>query len=188
MHSEEVSDELSPANEVRRLQLQLPRGMLPRGLRRMRPGLLQARPEVAPRQLLTIRPVRAHGRAWQNAAMSKANVLVLCTGNSCRSQMAEGWIRQLAPDRFEVHSAGTKPADRVHPLAVQVMAEIGIDIGEQHPKDVKQYLGRLPVRHLLIVCASADEECPRIFPGMMNRHFIPFDDPAALEGSPGELL
>jgi arsenate reductase len=121
-------------------------------------------------------------------AMSKPNILVLCTGNSCRSQMAEGWLRHLAGDRFEVHSAGTKPAQRVHPLAVQVMGEAGIDIGGQTPKDVKQFLGRLPVRHLIIVCASADQECPRIFPGMMQRHFLPFDDPAAMEGSPEEVL
>lgn len=119
---------------------------------------------------------------------AKPNILVLCTGNSCRSQMAEGWLRHLAGERFDVHSAGTRPADRVHPLAVQVMAEAGIDISGQSPKDVKPLLGRLSVRHLIIVCASADQECPRIFPGILHRHFLPFDDPAQLEGSPEEVL
>lgn len=120
--------------------------------------------------------------------MSKPNVLVLCTGNSCRSQMAEGWLRQLAGDRFDVYSAGITPAAQVHPLAVRVMAEAGVDIAHQRPKNVTQYLGRLPVRHLIIVCASADKECPRIFPGVKNRHFLPFDDPAALEGSEEQVL
>ena len=81
------------------------------------------------------------------------------------------------------YSAGTEPAERVHPLAVQVMAEKGIDISNQEPKNVGQYLGRLAVRHLIIVCSGANEKCPRIFPGMMNRQFWPFDDPAAFVGS-----
>jgi arsenate reductase (thioredoxin) len=120
--------------------------------------------------------------------MSKPSILVLCTGNSCRSQIAEGWIRHLAGDRFAVYSAGTLPAAAVHPLAVRVMAEVGIDIAHQRPKDVAQYLGRPHVRHLIIVCASADKECPRIFPGVLNRHFMPFDDPATLEGTEEEVL
>jgi arsenate reductase (thioredoxin) len=115
---------------------------------------------------------------------TKPSVLFLCTGNSCRSQMAEGFLREYGSDKFNAHSAGTEPAERVHPLAVQVMAEKGIDISKQEPKNVGEYLGRLPVRHLIIVCSGADEKCPRIFPGMMNRHFWPFDDPAAFVGSP----
>lgn len=115
---------------------------------------------------------------------TKPNVLFLCTGNSCRSQMAEGFLRELGGDRFNVYSAGTEPAAQIHPLALQVMVERGIDISAQEPKDVGRYLGRLPVRHLIIVCAGANERCPRIFPGMMNRHFWPFDDPAAFVGSP----
>ncbi|MDZ4657053.1 MAG: arsenate reductase ArsC [Bythopirellula sp.] len=114
---------------------------------------------------------------------SKPNVLFLCTGNSCRSQMAEGFLRQLSPDRFEAHSAGTNPATQVHPHAVEVMHEKGIDISAQHPKGVAEYLGRLPVRHLIIVCEGANESCPRIFPGIMDRHFWPFDDPATFVGS-----
>jgi len=114
---------------------------------------------------------------------ARPNVLILCTGNSCRSQMAAGFLRQLAGDRFDVFSAGTEPAERVHPLAVEVMAERGIDIGGKKPTDVGEYLGRLAVRHLIIVCQGANEKCPRIFPGMMNRMFWPFDDPAAFEGT-----
>jgi arsenate reductase (thioredoxin) len=120
--------------------------------------------------------------------MTKPNVLVLCTGNSCRSQMAEGWLRHLAGHRFDVHSAGTKPDVRVHPLAVRVMAEAGIDISAHRPKDIKEYLGRLLVQHLIIVCASASQECPRIFPGMQQRHFMPFDDPGQLTGCEEEQL
>jgi arsenate reductase len=119
---------------------------------------------------------------------AKPNVLFLCTGNSCRSQIAEGLLRQLGSDKFTAHSAGTEPAERIHPLAVQVMAEKGIDISHQKPKNVSQYLGRLPVRHLIIVCDGADEKCPRVFPGMMNRLFWPFDDPAAFEGTPAATL
>lgn len=114
----------------------------------------------------------------------KSNVLFLCTGNSCRSQMAEGLLRAHGGDAFEVHSAGTEPAESVHPLAIEVMAEKGMDIGSQRPKGVAEFLGRLPVRHLIIVCEGANESCPRIFPGMMNRHFWPFEDPAAFRGSP----
>jgi arsenate reductase len=118
----------------------------------------------------------------------KNKVLFLCTGNSCRSQMAEGFLRHSAGDRFEAHSAGTDPAQRVHPLAVQVMAELDIDISGQRPKGVKEFLGRMPIRYLIIVCDGADESCPRIFPGVLHRLFWPFEDPARLEGEPDEVL
>jgi len=118
----------------------------------------------------------------------KPNILVLCTGNSCRSQMAEGYIRHLASDRFRAHSAGTEPNERIHPLAVQVMAEGGIDLGSQQPKGLKSFLGRLPVWFLIIVCSGANESCPVTFPGVLHRLFWPFDDPAAFEGSPEETL
>jgi arsenate reductase len=120
--------------------------------------------------------------------MTKPNVLVLCTGNSCRSQMAEAYLRQLAGDRFNVFSAGTEPKDEVHPLAVEVMAKAGIDISRHHPRNVKEFLGRLPVRYLIIVCDGANESCPRTFPGLMERLFWPFDDPAKFEGTPDETL
>jgi arsenate reductase len=102
--------------------------------------------------------------------------------------MAEGFLREYGSDKFYAYSAGTEPAARVHPRAVQVMAEMGIDIGIQEPKNVAQFLGRLAVRHLIIVCSGANEKCPRIFPGMMNRMFWPFDDPAAFVGSPEATL
>jgi len=120
--------------------------------------------------------------------MTKPNVLVLCTGNSCRSQMAEGFLRQLAGDRFQVFSAGTEPKDEVHPLAVKVMTEAGIDIARQHPRNVKEFLGRLPVRYLIIVCDGANESCPRTFPGLVERLFWPFDDPAKFQGTPEATL
>jgi len=101
----------------------------------------------------------------------QGNVLFLCTGNSCRSQMAAGLLRELAGDRFDVYSAGTDPAERVHPLAIEVMAERDIDISGNEPTDVRKYLGRLPVRHLIIVCQGANESCPSTFPGALDRLF-----------------
>lgn len=118
----------------------------------------------------------------------KPSVLFLCTGNSCRSQMAEGFLRKYGGDRFDAYSAGTDPAERVHPLAVQVMAEKGIDISDQQPKNVDECLGRLSIRHLIIVCDGANEKCPRISPGTMNRMFWPFDDPATFVGTPADTF
>lgn len=118
----------------------------------------------------------------------KPNILVLCTGNSCRSQMAEGFLRHYAADRFNVHSAGTDPNDQVHPLAIEVMAESGIDISGQQPKGLMEFLGRMPVRYLIVVCSGADRNCPRIFPGLVERLYWPFDDPAKFQGSPAETL
>ena len=118
----------------------------------------------------------------------KPNILILCTGNSCRSQIAEGYLRHLAGDRFAVFSAGTDPKPAVHPLAIRVMAEDGVEIARQHPKDVSQFLGRMAVRYLIIVCNRANDTCPRIFPGMLNRLYWPFDDPVEFEGSEAEQL
>jgi len=97
--------------------------------------------------------------------------------------MAEGFFRQVVGDRFAVHSAGTEPKSEVHPLAVEVMKEAGIDISGQRPKDVKEFLGRLPRGYIIIVCDKANESCPRIFPGRWERLFWPFDDPAHFQGS-----
>lgn len=119
---------------------------------------------------------------------SKPLVLILCTGNSCRSQMAEGFLCTFQGDRFAVRSAGTKPAEAVHPLAVRVMAEAGVDIGDALPTRLREYLGRLPVRHLIIVCDQASESCPRIWPGAVSRHFLPFDDPAEAGGTEEQKL
>ena len=118
----------------------------------------------------------------------KQRVLVLCTGNSCRSQMAEGFLRELGGDRFDVHSAGTEPKDEVHPLAVQVMAESGIDISRQRPRALSEYLGRVAIDYLIIVCSGADQSCPRTFPILGHRLYWPFDDPAAIDGSPEAVI
>jgi arsenate reductase (thioredoxin) len=118
----------------------------------------------------------------------KPTVLVLCTGNSCRSQMAEAFVREYHGDRYDVHSAGTEPKEQVHPFAVRVMKEIGIDISHQHPKHLDEYLGKLPVHHVLIVCDHANASCPRIWPGTFTRTFMPFDDPADAKGAESEVL
>lgn len=112
-------------------------------------------------------------------------VLFLCTGNSCRSQMAEGLLRHLAEGRFDACSAGLAPRDHVHPLAVQVMAEIGIDISGQQPKSVKIYLGKATISCIITVCTRAEEACPHIWPGIAekNRLYWPFDDPAKALGT-----
>lgn len=118
----------------------------------------------------------------------KPMALVLCTGNSCRSQMAEAFLRQYHGDRFDVASAGTDPKPEVHPLAVKVMGEIGIDITGQKPKALSVFLGIAPIRHLLIVCDKAQGTCPRIWPGTYSRDYMPFDDPADAKGSEEEVL
>ncbi|MGF1634364.1 MAG: arsenate reductase ArsC [Phycisphaerae bacterium] len=120
--------------------------------------------------------------------MIKPMVLILCTGNSCRSQMAEGFLRHYQGDEFDAHSAGTDPAARVHPLAVQVMDEVGIDISAQRPKALKDYLGKQPVRHVLVVCDRAGETCPRIWPGTWSIRQMPFEDPAEATGTDEEVL
>lgn len=118
----------------------------------------------------------------------KPIILVLCTGNSARSQMAEGFLRKYKGEEFAAASAGTEPKPRVHPLAVRAMQEAGIDISDLRPKDLKEFLGKAPVRHVLIVCDNANQSCPRIWPGTFSRTFMPFDDPAAATGSEAEQL
>lgn len=108
----------------------------------------------------------------------KKRVLILCTGNSARSQMAEGLLRHEAGDRFEVASAGTKPS-RVRREAIAAMAEIGIDISGHRSKGVEEFLER-PPDLLITVCDSARETCP-VFPGAVERLHWPFDDPAGIE-------
>jgi arsenate reductase len=118
----------------------------------------------------------------------KPMILVLCTGNSARSQMAEGFLRTYKGERYSVASAGTDPKPEVHPLAVRVMKEVGIDIAGHRPKESRQFLGTAPVRHLLIVCDNADKSCPRVWPGAFTRTFMPFDDPAQFVGAEAEAL
>jgi len=110
----------------------------------------------------------------------KLRVLVLCTGNSARSQMAEGWLRRLGDGRVEAFSAGTHPAVAVNPLAVQVMGEVGIDLSEQRPKSVEDFLG-LPLDYVITVCDDAAKACP-IFPGPVQRIHWSFPDPAKVQG------
>lgn len=115
--------------------------------------------------------------------MSKASVLILCTGNSARSQMAEGLFRHEAGDRFEVYSAGTKPST-VRPEAIAVMHEIGIDISGQRSKSVEEFAGR-DLDYVITVCDNANESCP-VFPAKTRRMHWPFEDPAAVQGSEDE--
>ena len=118
----------------------------------------------------------------------KPIALILCTGNSARSQMAEALLRKHQGNKYEVHSAGTDPKDEVHPLAVQVMKEIGIDISRQRPKSLTTYFGHMPVKHLIIVCDRANQSCPRAWPGAYTRSYLPFEDPAHVEGKTEEKL
>ena len=116
----------------------------------------------------------------------KPTVLILCTGNSCRSHLAEGILRAAAGDVLDVRSAGSKPAGYVHPLAIRVMQEIGMDISAHHSKHMDEFL-RQPVETVITVCGNADQACP-IFPGQLNRHHWGFDDPAHATGTDEEKL
>jgi arsenate reductase len=116
---------------------------------------------------------------------TKPKVLFLCTGNSARSQMAEGFLRHFAGDQFGAVSAGTKPGT-LNPLAVKAMAELGIDISRQTSKNVTQFL-TIPIQYLVTVCDHARESCP-IFPGAVHMLHWSFEDPAAAEGTYEEKL
>jgi arsenate reductase (thioredoxin) len=116
----------------------------------------------------------------------KPTVLILCTGNSCRSHLAEGILRSVAHEILDVRSAGSNPAGYVHPLAVRVMAEIGVDLSSHRSKHMNEFLGQ-PVETVITVCGHADQACP-IFPGQVNRHHWPFDDPAHATGTEAERM
>ena len=116
----------------------------------------------------------------------KPTVLILCTGNSCRSHLAEGILRAAAGDLVDVESAGSKPAGYVHPLAVKAMAEIGIDISGHRSKHLDEFLSR-DVHSVITVCGNADQVCP-VFPGQMRRHHWGFDDPAHATGTEEEQM
>jgi arsenate reductase len=117
--------------------------------------------------------------------MVKKKVLILCTGNSARSQMAEGLLRHDAGERFEVASAGTKPG-HVRPEAIGVMKEIGLDISAHRSKSVDEFAGQ-SFDYVLTVCDNAKESCP-VYPGHTNRIHHSFEDPAAVQGSEEERL
>jgi len=118
--------------------------------------------------------------------MNRSRVLFLCTGNSARSQMAEGLLRDKAGDRFEAFSAGLEPT-AVHPMAVTAMAEIGVDISGQRSKSLTEYLGKEHFGYLITVCDHAAANCP-MFPGVANRLHWSLVDPAAAEGGDEERM
>lgn len=113
-------------------------------------------------------------------------ILILCTGNSCRSHLAEGILRQALGDAYTVASAGSKPAGYVHPLGIKAMAEIGIDISAHTSKHMDEFLNQ-NVETVITVCGNADQACP-MFPGQLNRHHWGFDDPAHATGSEEEIM
>lgn len=121
--------------------------------------------------------------------MTRRRILFLCTGNSCRSQMAEGWLRHLYGDRFEALSAGANPAGYVNEKAIAAMAEVGIDISQQTSKHINEFVppqGELP-DVIISVCSTADENCPT-FPGNVERWPWPFDDPYYATGSEEDVM
>ncbi|MGZ3778400.1 MAG: arsenate reductase ArsC [Mucilaginibacter sp.] len=113
------------------------------------------------------------------------NVLVLCTGNSCRSQLAEGYLRHFAGDKAQIYSAGIE-THGVNPKAVQVMAEDHIDISKHTSNNVDEYIS-IPFDYIITVCDNANENCP-YFPGKAKRFHHNFPDPAKAKGSPGEVM
>ena len=114
------------------------------------------------------------------------NILILCTGNSCRSQMAQGFLQSFSK-ALSVHSAGTEPAKEVHPLAVKTMAEAGIDISKNVPARVDDYLDR-EWDYVITVCDQANESCPRFTGKVKHRLHMGFEDPAKATGTPEEVL
>ena len=118
--------------------------------------------------------------------MNKPTILILCTGNSCRSHLAEGILQKALGDVYDVRSAGSKPAGYVHPLAIRVMKEIGIDISNHQSKHLNEFLQQ-PIETVITVCGNADQACP-IFPGQVNRYHWGFDDPAHATGTEEDKL
>lgn len=117
--------------------------------------------------------------------MSK-RILILCTGNSCRSQMAEGFLKSFDKN-LEVYSAGTKPSAQVHPKAIQVMMETGLDLSHNYPKNVDQFINQ-PFDYVITVCGHANENCPVFTGPVQHRLHIGFEDPAEAVGSEEEIL
>lgn len=115
----------------------------------------------------------------------KTAVLILCTGNSCRSQMAEGLLREAAGELLDVHSAGSNPIGRVHPRAIDVMKEIGIDIDGHRSKHLEEFLDA-GIDVVITVCDNANETCP-VFPGNVDRYHWSFADPVHATGTEEEI-
>ena len=117
--------------------------------------------------------------------MSK-KILILCTGNSCRSQMAEGFLKAFNPD-LEVYSAGTNPSGEVHPKAIAAMQEMNIDISGNHPKNVSEFLDQ-SFDYVITVCDGAKETCPYFSGDVIHRLHIGFEDPAEATGTDEEIM
>ena len=145
--------------------------------------LIGRRKFLAPAGAIAV--VALNARAQGNAGGRK-RILVLCTGNSARSQMTEGFLRSLDP-ALDVYSAGTNPAPRVNPFAVKAMKEIGIDIAGNKPKNVSQFLGQ-PFDIVVTVCDDADRNCPNFRGKVGKRVHIGFPDPAKATGSDEEKM
>jgi arsenate reductase len=116
----------------------------------------------------------------------KKRILILCTGNSCRSQMAEGFLKSFDKN-LEVYSAGTKPAEKVNPSAVKAMKEIGIDISKGISENVDKYLSQ-SFDYVITVCDNAKETCPVFMGNVKHRLHIGFDDPADAVGTEEEVM
>ena len=118
--------------------------------------------------------------------MKKPTILILCTGNSCRSHLAEGILQKALGKDYDIQSAGSKPAGFVHPLAVKAMQEIGIDISGHRSKHLEEFL-KQQVETVITVCGNADQVCPT-FPGQANRYHWGFDDPGHATGTEEEKM
>ena len=120
--------------------------------------------------------------------MTKSKVLFLCTGNSARSQLAEGILRALAGEHYEIFSAGTEPKGSILPEVQEAMREVGIDISGQWSKSVMEYMGKVNFGCVITVCADAEENCPAVFLNMGTHEHWPFDDPAKFVVEDGQRL
>ena len=118
--------------------------------------------------------------------MKKPTILILCTGNSCRSHIAEGILRDAAGDILDVQSAGSHPSGYVHPLSQHVMKEIDIDLSSHHSKHMNEFLHQ-EIHTVITVCGNADQVCPE-YPGQKQRYHWAFEDPAHAQGTEEEIL
>lgn len=125
------------------------------------------------------------GCVSEKEVFQRKRILIYCTGNSCRSQMAEGWLSSF-DERLDVYSAGTKPETKVNSFAVNVMAEVGIDISFHYPKSVEKYINQ-DFDYVISLCNNAKNICPAFNSKVMNVLHIGFDDPADAKGSDAEI-
>jgi arsenate reductase len=140
------------------------------------------------RTMLAMLSTALPAAAWaaEKEGAKKLRILVLCTGNSARSQMTEGFLKSF-DSRLEVYSAGTSPSPRVNPYAIRVMSELGIDISGGHPKKADQFVAQ-PFDYVITVCDDADKNCPYFTGKVGKRMHIGFPDPAAAKGADEELM